>query len=351
MIIYLALAIFPILLGVLFPKLKTDRQQKIKFYLICGAVILFVLGLRHYSLGSTDTLHYYNAMKRALASRTWDKFYNPDLYEAGSQLFIFVMSRIFNHPQWLLVISSLVFIVSIFYFVDHNSDDIPLSITLYLTLGLMMFEMQGMRQSIAMSVCLFAYEQAKNKHLVRFIALVLLAITFHQTAIVFLPVYFICRMKFSKKNLMLMCIAAIIVVDNAALIMEIANAYFDRAYTDAVDQGGFVALLIYVIVLVLSLVLDKQIKNNKLQTPLLYILIIGFVSYILRYFGARAAERISFYFVFSQLALLPNAIRTIVKDERFMMRSAIIVLAIALMAYRLYGSEFVPYMFFWEGRL
>ena len=349
MIIYLALAIFPILLGSLFPKLKTDRQQKIKFYLICGAVMLFVMGLRHYSLGSTDTLHYYNAMKRALASRTWDKFYNPDSYEVGSQIFIFIISRIFEHPQWLLVISSLVFIIGIFYFVDHNSDDIPLSITLYLTLGLMMFEIQGMRQSLAMSICLFAYEQAKNKHLIRFIALVLLAITFHQTAIIFLPIYLLCRMKFSKKNLLFMCIAAIIVVDNATLIMQIANAYFDRSYTDTVDQGGFVALLIYVIVLVLALALDKDIRNNSTQTPLLYILIIGFIAYILRYFGARAAERISFYFVFSQLALLPNAIKSFVKDERFMVRSMIVVLAIALMSYRLYGSKFVPYMFFWEG--
>ncbi len=349
MTIYVALAVFPIILGAFFPNLKEDKQQKRLFYFICGGFMLLIMGLRHYSLGSTDTLHYYDAMKRALSSESWKYFFDPDLYEVGSQLFIFALSRIFSDPQWLLVISSLIFIIGILYFVDHNSDDIPLSITLYLTLGLMLFHVQGLRQSLAMSICLFAYEQAKNKHLVRFVLLVLFATAFHQTAIVFLPVYILCRMKFSKKNLFFMCIVAIIIVGNAAKIMEIANDYFDRTYTDAVDQGGFISTLIYVIILLFTLAFDKEIKNNSMQTPLLYVLIVGFVSYILRYFGALAAERISFYFVFSQLALLPNTIKIVVKKDQIIMRMIIITLAVTLMVYRMNGSEFVPYMFFWEG--
>ena len=156
-------------------------------------------------------------------------------------------------------------------------------------------------------------------------------------------------MKFSKKNLLLMSIASLFVLYNAKLIISIANNYFDRDYNTTVNQGGAVAVLIYVIVLIFALVVDKEIRNNSAQTPLLYILIIGFISYILRYFGTQAAERISFYFMFSQLALLPNTIKSIVKDERVMLRTMIIFFAVALLAYRLYDSYFVPYMFFWEG--
>ena len=114
MTVYIALAIFPFFLGFLFPKLKEDKQQKICFYFLCGVAMLLVMGLRHYGLGSEDTLNYYNAMKRALNSQTWSSYYNPDSYEIGSQLFIFVLSRIFENPQWLLVITSLIYIVSIF---------------------------------------------------------------------------------------------------------------------------------------------------------------------------------------------------------------------------------------------
>lgn len=348
MIVYVVLALFPNILGAFFPELQESKRQKRWFYFICGTIMLFVMGLRHYSLGSTDTLNYYNAMKRALVCDSWEQFYIPVLYEKGSQFFIYALSRVFNDPQWLLVISSLIFIVSIFYFADHNSNDIPLSITLYLTLGLMMFHIQGLRQSLAMSICLFAYEQAKNKHFIRFALLVWVAMAFHQTAIVFLPVYILCRMKYLRKNLYFMCIATIIVVSNATKIIEMANAYFDRSYTDTVEQGGYVSIILYAVILIFTLVFDRQIKNNSSQTPLLYILIVGFATYLLRYFGAVIAERISYYYVFAQLALLPNVVRITVEKDRRMMRSIIIFLAVALMAYRLNGSEFVPYIFFWE---
>lgn len=349
MTIYIALAVFPVLLGAFFPKLSEDKRQKRLFYIICGIAMLLIMGLRHYSLGSTDTLNYYNAMRRALSSSSWTSFYDDDLYEIGSQFFIFTLSRIFKDPQWLLVVTSLIYIISIFYFVEHNSEDIPLSITLYVTLGLMTFHLQGMRQSIAMSICLFAYEQAKNKHLVRFLLFIALATAFHQTAIVFLPVYILCIMKFSKKSIFIMCAIAVIAVINADKIIQIANAFFDRSYTTSVDQGGFVAVTIYVIILILTLVFDEPLKNGNEQTPLLFILILGFICYIMRYFGTLASERISFYFAFSQLALLPNSKSAVLKKEQTTMRLLIICLAVALMAYRLHGSEFVPYLFCWQS--
>lgn len=347
MTIYIVLALFPVCLGAFFPKLSADKKQKRVYYIICGAVMLLIMGLRHYSLGSSDTENYYNAMSRALACETWTSFYDPDLYEIGSQFFIFALSRIFNDPQWLLVITSLIYIISIFYFVDHNSNDIPLSITLYVTLGLMSFNLQGMRQSIAMSICLFAYEQAKNKHLIKFILLVAIATTFHQTAIVFIPIYILCRMKFSNNNMLIMCVLAFVVSFNADRVIGIANEYFDRDYNSTVSQGGFVAVLIYAIIFIITLGFDNPLKNGNKQTPLLYVLILGFVCYIMRYFGTLAAERISFYFAFSQVALLPNAKGIVVGKGRIIMHLAIILLAVALMAYRMHGSEFVPYRFFW----
>ena len=299
MIIYIALAVFPVSLGAFFPGLHESKKQKRQFYLICGFVMLFIMGLRHYSLGSLDTLNYYNAMKRATGSISWENFYNPDYFEVGAQLFIYSLSRAFKDPQWLLVITSLIYIVAIFYFIDNNSNDIPLSITLYISLGLMIFNLQGMRQSIAMSICLFAYEQAKRKHLIKFLVLIIIAVTFHQTAIVFLPVYIVCRLKFSHKNMVIMFLISLLVITNASRITFIANSLFDRSYNTAINQGGFVAMLIYIIILIITLFFDYQLKDGNTKTPLLYILIIGLVSYMLRYFGTLAAERISFYFMFS----------------------------------------------------
>ncbi len=349
MAIYLTLAFVPILLSTLFPELNQNNKKQRKYYFIlCGIIMLIVMGLRHNSLGSTDTQNYYNAMQRALNSDSWSGYYRPDYYEIGMQFFTFVLSRIFHDPQWILIATSLIYIVSIFYFVDRNSDDVPLSLVAYITLGLMMFHLQGMRQSIAMSICLFAYEQAKKRHIVKFILLVLLATMFHQTAIVFIPIYFLVQMKYSTKNLLWMAAGSAVVVFFADNIINIANDVFDRGYYTSVDSGGFVATAIYIILLIVSLFYYHHQQQKDEPPSLLYVLILGTLCYIMRYIGTLAAERISFYFAFSQIALLPNAIKIMVGKDKLLMKLIIIVLAVALMAYRLNGSEFVPYKFFWQ---
>lgn len=349
MAVYLILAVLPIFLGYCLPKMNENRQQKRIFYIICGLAMLLVMGCRHYSLGSEDTLHYYDAMKRALISKSWSAYYDPDYFEIGSQLFIFALSRVFKDPQWLLVITSLIYIVSLFYFVDRNSKDIALSITLYISLGLLMFELQGMRQSIAMSICLFAYEQAKKRRIIPFIIAVACAMTFHQTAIVFLIVYPLCGMRFSLKSIGLLSLASIIAFALMGRIIIFANDLFDRTYYDTVDGGGFVTVAIYVIIILFTFFADWELKEGNGQTPAFYLLVVGFVCYMMRYFGALAAERISFYFMFSQLVLLPNAKSIVVKNQREIMRLIIAVFAIILLTYRLlHGSEFFPYKFFWS---
>ncbi len=349
MVIYILLAVFPIILGCFYPdlKLEENKKKKITYYIICGAVMFAVLGLRHYKLGSADTQNYYNTMKNAIDCSSWKAYYDPDYFEKGAQFFIFLLSRVFKDPQWLLIISSLIFISSIFYFIDKNSNDIPLSITSYITLGLMLFNLQGMRQSIAMSICLFAYEQAKRKHLIRFVLLVLLATAFHQTAIVFFVVYILCRLDFSWIKVCVVLGISAVAVFLSKNIIGVANNMFDREYNNTVSSGGFVALAIYVLLFIVSVLYYKDaLKGN--ETPLLYVLIVGMACFAMRYFGAQAAERISFYFAFSQIGALPNVIHITSKREKTHIYIIVLSLAVLLYIYRLHGSEFVPYRFFWQ---
>ncbi len=344
---YIALAIFPILLGACFPKLHKSKKQKMTFFILCGIVMLAIMGLRHYSLGSTDTTNYYNAMQRAINSPNWQSFYDPEYYEAGLQAFMYALSRVFNHPQWILFITSLIYVVSIFYFANNNSDNIPLSITTYISLGLMQFHLQGMRQSIAMCICLFAYEQAKRKHPIKFLLLVILATTFHQTAVVFLPIYFMCRMKFSWKSMSLIAVGSIFMVVFTDRIINIANMAFDKNYENTVTSGGFVALSIYIILLGITLWYYNRHKPDD-KLPLLFVLILATLCYGMRYTGALVAERVSFYFSFSQIALLPAALRMFAQKDRKMWGYVASVFVVALFIYRLVGSEFITYKFFWQ---
>lgn len=349
MIPYLILAISPLAFSLLvqdglISRDPVHRQQtRKKFLIICGIFLFLFMALRSKYLGSTDTLNYFNMMKRAIPCSSFKEYYDADGVEAGFQLFTYFLSRILRFPQTIIIVSSAIYTISICYTVYRNSDDPVFSMTMYITLGLMVFHLQGMRQSIAMSICLFAYEFAKKRKLIPFILLVLLAMQFHRTAIVFIVVYFLTKLKYNYKSVSVFALASVFIFYFSDNIVSIANVVFDSNYENRVDSGGFIATAIYILIICFAFLFNCKLKNESAQSSILYVTILGGICYLLRYFGALAAERISFYFMFGQLILLPNTLACLKSRERAAVKLIVYFLMIALFAYRLRGSDFIPY--------
>lgn len=348
MVFYIALAVFPLVVQLYFRNIYVDKEQKRNFLIIVGIFLFLFLALRSRYIGSTDTYNYYNMMIRAINSEKWDLYYNENGVEKGFQLFTFLLSRVFRNPQWIIVVSSALYVVSICYFIYHNSADAPLSMVLYITIGLMVFEMQGMRQAMAMSICLFAYEAIKRKRLIIYVLLVLLAMQFHRTALVFFIIYPLTKLKYDYKGISIVCLGALFSVVFSELIVNVANDVFESKYNRTVNAGGFVATAIYILILIFTVFFNRELKHSGNNKDLFYTLIVATCCYILRYFGAQAAERISFYFMFSQIALLPNSMKRMREVEKAPIRTTIIILAIFLFIYRLSDSDLIPYYFYWK---
>lgn len=353
MISYLALAVSPLIISTLFRDLYSidpeKRNTAKKSYLFfCGLIIFLFLALRSRYIGSTDTLNYYNMMKDAIKSGSWESYYEKGGVEKGFQFFTYALSRVFKSPQMIIAASSAVYVISICYTVYHNSVDAAFSLTMYITLGLMQFHMQGMRQSIAMCICLFAFEFAKKRKLIPFILIVLLAMQFHRTAIVFLIGYLLCGMKYTTKNLLLIFIGAVAAFSMADKIVNIANVAFDSQYGNSVSSGGFVAALVYILIIAFAFISNKKMNTDINESSILYITLVGAVCYLLRFFGTLAAERISFYFMFGQFLLFPNSFEQVSDNDNFRrnMKFIAYILMIGLFAYRLSKSSFLPYRFF-----
>ena len=99
-----------------------------------------------------------------------------------------------NNPFGLVLITSLIILSGYFYSIRKYSPLIALSILLYI-MGPYVQSIYVLRQHIAMSILLFTYPFIINRQLYKFLIVVLLAFSIHQSAIVFLPVYFIYGIK------------------------------------------------------------------------------------------------------------------------------------------------------------
>ena len=322
MIIYALVAIMPLLVAFFYPKVNDFPKRKRKYLILCGIVLVLFIGLRSRYVGSEDSANYYRMMQRAISSESWSEYYSSDFVESGFQFFLYVLSRVFKTPQIMFVVTAVIFVSCVFYCIYKNSENVVLSTIMYITLGIMQFELQGMRQAIAMSICMVAFEFVKKKKLIPFALLMTLALQFHRTSIAFILIYFIALMPYRWWSMLLLVLGSSVVFAYTDSLMIFANDLFETDYAQTIDSGGFVATAIYVLIIGFAMLFNKRALHNKVDrtaSTVMFLTIIGFASYVMRYFGAGISERISFYFMFGQIILLPNTIKHIPVEYRKIM--------------------------------
>lgn len=330
--------------------IKFNDKVKQKFLLWCGLFMFVIIAFRHKEVGSNDSQNYFNNWE-LLSGLTFDglkSFMRDSSFEKGYLLFVWIFSHIFPEGQFVFIISALIFTVSVCRFIYINSEDPELSFVMFICLGLYSFMVQGLRQAIAMCICLFAIEFCKKRKFIPFILLVLLASTFHTSAIVFFVVYFIYGFTMNVRTAVAALGISGILIAFSGPIAAIGNIVFEREYENEVETGGFVAVAIYAIILLVAIVFSGKRRKEKNYSFFIFTTFLGAIFYLMRYTGVQVAERISFYFMFGQLIALPNAITRFDKHVSFIIKCVVIALSFALFTYRLSGDGLVAYRFFWQ---
>lgn len=351
---YLFLTIFPAVLSIFFnafgKSIKNNNRDKRIYLFICGFVMFLMIALRHNSVGSDDSFNYYSNWSdlQSLSFNSMKTYVPNHEMEAGYLYTVWVLSKVFVHPQFLFVITGAFFSFSVCRYIYINSKEPSISLVMFYCLGLYTFMVQGLRQSIAMSLCLFAIEFCKNKKPIKFLVLIAIAFLFHKSAVAFLPVYFLSYVKLTTVTYIgTFGVGAFLLAFSGPLI-RYANILFGSEYYRVVDSGGFVAVAIYVIILVTAFALQNNYGNKKHFDLFFLLTFFGATFYSMRYVGGLIAGRISWYYMFGQLILLPNIVSTMEKRTRVIVKFAIVSLCVLLFAYRLHDSNLLVYRFFWQ---
>lgn len=331
------------------------RRSKI-FMVISVILITFVMGLRNMASGM-DTKVYSAAFEAAAQyASLWEYLDRADVFangflmsEAGFSVFVWLLSRVFSYHRYFLLAVSLLVSFCVGRFAWKNSQDSLTSLMVFLCLGMFQFCMSAIRQSIAMAICLLAYEHVKNRKPVRFALTVLLAMLFHKSAIVFFVVYFVYYLKFNWRYI-------VVAVGGLALFVafadEIATLYNDMMLedydaTDSFESGGFFVILIYALCIVAALVFNRKMREDKQQAMPFYLSLVGLSVYVLRFFSAQIFERVSYYFVFFLMILLPSTLLQLKPRDRRLISILFVIFAIALYAYRISKGIFANYRLTW----
>ena len=329
---------------------KSTRAKQI--YLTLFAILMtLMIGLRHYDVGSRDSFFYFTnweTMSSIPAAKLFSHIKQTDL-EYGYQIVVWLFSQILPRGQWLFMLSGAFFSYCVCSFVYKNCKNVVLALLVFNCLGIFNFMVQGLRQSIAMCICLLSLERIKKHEYWQFFLYVVLACLFHASSAVFLIVPVLCNFKFSYKSvfLFLLCVTVGIVI--LPTVFSLLNIILNDNYNSnsAADSGGGVAILIYACVLLFGIVYRDQSSSDF--ALFFYMTAVAGILMVLRNAYSGIAERVSYFFAFAEMAVISNCVYSIKKsNQRLIVSGVIAVLCFGVAIHKAGYSVLVPYYFFWQ---
>lgn len=214
-------------------------------------------------------------------------------------------------------------------FILKFADDKKYAIFFYYTIGLFAFSLAGMRQTLAMSICLFSFAAMKERKLIKFSIVIGLAFLFHKSAVFFFPAYFIMGVKWKFQNIFgVVSIYALICIFFTRIYEYIA-LWLDYDYGIESTGNGQIFLFILGIISVLAIIYRKKLL--EVNPGNIMFINLHFAMLALWFFRmfTRTVERPSYYYLFASIILLDKIFSLkLEKDSELLTKKVLVLLSL-----------------------
>lgn len=238
LVVYFLLFLFALIERIDIDQEKSGILVRKNFYVAIAIFLIIFAGLRY--ITGYDYLNY-----KAI-------YDNDRMMEPGFSLFMYISKNWFSltFPYFMFFITGTSVLLKALFFYRYFRYPCLLLFLYYPTTYLSL-DFGLIRQGVALGIFVWAIPAIKNRKLLHYILILLLAATFHYSILLMTPVYFANRFNFSfKKFLVFYFIGFVFVAGNGVdLILLI---------TSKIMQGSFIGSLI------------SYVQNYGEQTNLLY---------------------------------------------------------------------------------
>lgn len=262
------------------------KKKDKRFFLAIILVILALVSGTRYQLGGSDFIVYkaaYDSIPTLkeffLNFRILDNVYTTFGFEKG---YLFICSLIksfgFNFYGFTLI-HALFFYFCLYKFVSKNAYSYLIMISIFLYKIFFYNTFISMRQSITLALFLLAIEYIKNKSFGKYIFTISIAVTIHSAAIILFPLYFINRINFTKKKVIILNLFFLPTLLLSFLnipLLSIAPILFSWLPSDTVvgkiegyalngmtSRIGILHIFEYLMIMLILILNFSKIKENK----------------------------------------------------------------------------------------
>lgn len=285
--------------------------------LISFIILAFVSGLRDVTVGidTKNYLGYFNSIINNgpnLENVNLSTLFIPSGFELGFTIYTYLVSLFTKSFAVYLFITSVLIYTPVYLFIKKYSSDYYLSFVIYYCL-FFFGSMTLLRQSIAMSILLLGTKYIVNRNRIKFVLIVLLAASFHVSALIGLLLYAVYNKSLSKFTVLVttaiasfVFVAMSVLVKYAAVINYRYEFYLDRI--DSFSLASYLAFCLYLFILILLLLLQSK-KNKLANTPIKqnFLVITSFASLIVIGLSIRvnSLDRLSLVYLIYTIISIP----------------------------------------------
>ena len=361
MTIFLYLAIYLVIINYLIPESKKILKSSL---VSLGFVLVLALRSPYNGLdvtGYTEGIgreSYLGVFLRISDYSFWDILFNSKSIqghmETGWLIITKVCSLFTNDMQLFLCMIAVLQFIPITYVVSKYSKNIVLSFFIFACLGFYIRYFSGLRQTVAMSLILLAFDKLYNKQYKGFVIITLIASTIHKSSLFFLIMWPLSYFQASLSlSLFAIVITLLLTPFYNTIVPILLEIFFRSEYENYVDEGGQAITMFVVYSLFLLLSYLRQTKS-RLMDLLRMLLLVGVMGQSLGVLSGGAITRIGLYFNLFLIFLLPEIVGSFnQRDERsFISVVATVLLCVFFVLSQPAGagsSYVIPYQFFWEN--
>ena len=335
-------------------RIKPIKGDKLYIYSVAGILILF-MGLRATNVGC-DVIQYFNRYKNANVMYNLGITYSEWGFNYISYFFHDYLKLDF---QFFLLFIAIVCIVSLSVCIYKYSDDILLSFILYLTIGNFALNMSGLRQTIAISLSLFAIVMAEKRKPILFYLLIFVASIIHNSALIFMPVYFLWGKTINRKYAFILLIIAVSAFFYRQLLNPIITYLSPERYSKYSLIEGYsincLVILVPIIFCIYSLLFLNTDEDGKFDKKNSFFYCFSCISIFMMILSLNNGQlgRLAYYFSIGNLITVSAAMKSHKQYDR---KIATIIEIIMIVLCLLYFFISTPggtlridrYMFFWQ---
>lgn len=276
-------------------------------------ILIVLLSLRDVSIGR-DLENYRNSF-RLHASGSLQYVLEKEDTDILYWMLSWLIGQFTDSYQVYLTIVALITVVPMAIIYGQDRRHGFLKIVLFMNMSTFIMLFSGLRQAIAITVGLIAFECAKKKHFFRFLLAALIGMGFHHTGFMILAIYPLYHVTFKRKHLWFVVPAILLVfIFNEPIFgwaTNLMNQLFgDKYLAEVEDTGAYTMLILFILFTVFAYIIPDEKQMDRETLGLRNILL---AAVLLQCFAPihMLAMRMNYYFIIFIPILMPKILSSV----------------------------------------